>query len=39
MLPALQSCSDAIALQAGLKREGEAHEQDAPHSGSQVSTV
>jgi DNA-binding IclR family transcriptional regulator len=39
MLPALQSCSDAIALQAGLKREGEAHEHDNPHSGSQVSTV
>ena len=39
MLPALRSCAEAIALQAGLKREGEAHERDDPHSGAQVRSV
>jgi DNA-binding IclR family transcriptional regulator len=37
MLPALQDCAEAIALQAGLKREEEsAHEREDPHSHSQV---
>jgi DNA-binding IclR family transcriptional regulator len=39
LLPALQSCAEAIALQAGLRREGEAHEHDDSHSGSQVPTL
>jgi DNA-binding IclR family transcriptional regulator len=40
MLPGLRSCADAIALQAGLRREGEAHEQeDDSHSSPQVRTV
>ena len=37
MLPALQQCADAIALQAGLKREGEeVHDGDDSHSRPQV---
>jgi DNA-binding IclR family transcriptional regulator len=39
MLPALQNCAEAIALQAGLKREGEANERDDPHSRPQVRPV
>jgi hypothetical protein len=41
MLPGLRSCADAIALQAGLRREGEeAHElDDDSRSSSQVRTV
>jgi hypothetical protein len=39
-LPGLRSCADAIALQAGLRREGEAHEQDDDsRSSPQVRTV
>jgi len=37
LLPALQHCAEAIALQAGLKREGDdAHEREDPLSRSQV---
>lgn len=36
MLPALQQCAEAIALQAGLKREGEIYEGDDSHSRPQV---
>lgn len=36
MLPALQQCADAIALQAGLKREGDIRDVDDSGSGPQV---
>lgn len=39
MLPALQHCAEAIALQAGLKRESDPHEREDPHSCSQVRPV
>lgn len=36
MLPALQHCAEAIALQAGLKREGDVSERADPHSSPEV---
>jgi len=39
MLPRLRACAEAIALQAGLKREGEVHEHADPHSRSQIRSV
>ena len=39
MLPALRNCADAIALQAGLKREEDTHEREDSDSRSEVRTV
>jgi DNA-binding IclR family transcriptional regulator len=39
MLPAQRACAESIAVQAGLKREGEAHEHTDPHRRSQVRPV
>jgi DNA-binding IclR family transcriptional regulator len=39
MLPALQNCAEAIALQAGLKRGGEAHERNTVRGGPEVRPV
>lgn len=39
MLPALKSCAEAIALQAGLEREGDVHDREAASSRTQVRSV
>lgn len=39
MLPRLRACAEAIALQGGLKHEGEAHEHADPHSRPQIRSV
>jgi len=39
LLPRLRACAEAIALQAGLKREGDGHEHAAAHRRSQIRSV